>query len=255
MNDDAPPPPVTPCALDKIGEADADRIVRNARTALKLRFGLSDAELDRIVASSIGDLTHPVAATTRAFGDLRYCKDVQRNQKASGLYAGVMSVHLVITLTILYGMIFGRTLSPYLDRFSWAAIIGATGITVYQLRNQLALLGKLVWYGSGSSTRATLVLTAVSLTTMVLRAFVKNNLGVILLVAIVGMMSSVRIYYSTHATLEPESLYVAAGAAALNRILTVRKLSEARVYYKNAQVKAAEARRARTAVPENNLQQ
>ncbi len=256
MNDDAsrPPgnalPPATPCPLDNLGEADTDRIVENARTAAKLRFGLSDTDLDHIIVSTIGNATHPGAATTRTFGDLRYCKDVRRNQVASGVYAGVMSVHLVITLTMLYGLIFGRELNPYLSTFSWTAIAGASAVTVYQLRNQLQLLGKLVWYGTGPSTRATLVLTAVSLTTMVLRAFVKNNLGVILLVAVVGMLTSIRIYFATLSTLEPESLYVAAGAAALNRMLTVRKISEARAYYDNAQAKAATK-----AVPENNLQQ
>lgn len=247
MNDGTPGnalPPATPCPLDELGEADVDRIVANARAAAKLRFGLTDTDIDHIVVSTIGDATHPGAATTRAFGDLRYCKDVRRNQVASGVYAGVMSVHLVITLTMLYGMVFGRALSPYLGTFSWSAIIAATAVTAYQLRNQLQLLGKLVWYGTGPSTRATLVLTAVSLTTMILRTFVKNRVGVIALVAVVGMLSSVRLYLATQSTLEPESLYIAAGAAALNRMLTVRKISEARAYYNDAQIKAAQARAA-----------
>lgn len=225
---------MTPCAMDKLNEADLDRFVSTVRNVLKLKFGMSDSDVDRVAATVLGDLSRPEAATTRAFGDLRYCRDVRRNQVASGLYAVTMGGNLAITLTLLYGMLFDRIAGPLPHALLWATTMGGLALTAYQLRSIIALLGKVAWYGMGPSTQAMLVLTATSLGVMISRIFVKSATGVATVMSLAGILTCLRIYYSAKSAVRPESMYVAAGTAALNRMLTARKISEARAYYTKA---------------------
>lgn len=221
----------TPCTLDTLDEADFDRFIQTTRNVMRVKFGMTETDVDRIATSVLSDISDPSAATTRTFGDLRYCRDVRRNQVASGLYAGAMGLNLVVTIILVYSMINDRITSPVLHTILWGSTIGGLALTVYQLRNVILLLAKVAWYGMGPSTQAMLVLTATSLAVMIARGFAQSPTALIVLMSLGGLLTSSRIYFSAKTAVHPESMYMSAGMAALNRVLTGRKISQARAYY------------------------
>lgn len=225
-----PPPPG--CRLDALDEADVDRVFMAVRTALKDSLKLSEDDI-RYIMDSVAEKVQPsgVAATNRVFGDLRQCRDVRQNQVANGVHAGVLSGQLAVVLLMLLGVANGRPIGSRLETALWVLSLAGMALTAYRLRSVLALLVKMAWFGMGVTTQGMLVLSAVSVVASAAYSRLSSPMALIAVLSLIASLTCAKIYFTTRAALNPESMYVTAGTAALNRVLSARKISQARRFY------------------------
>lgn len=227
-----PPAPRT-CRIDRLDEGDIDRMVATARLALKTNLGLSDSDID-VVLDAIADKVQPssVSTTNRIFGDLSKCTSVRRNQVANGVHAVVLVGQLIAILVLLRATASGGFAPARAERVLTALTIAGMVLTAYRLRHVISLAGKVAWNGIGPNTQTMLALTAFSsIASYVYTAFDLGPVSLIVVLSLMAALTCGKVYFSARAAVKPESMYLTAITAAIDRVLSGRKIAEARGFY------------------------
>lgn len=235
MSSATPMPTTLPspgCRLDALDESDIDRIFLAMRSTLKDSLKLTDEDITNIL-DAVADQVQPgtAAATSRVFGDLRQCRDVRQNQVANGVHAGVLSGQLAVVLLMLFSVATGRPVGSRLEATMWLLSLAGLALTAFRMRSVLALLGKMAWYGMGVTTQGMLVLAVASTAVSAAYTRLQSPTALILVLSLMASLTCAKIYFSTRAAMHPESMHLTAGTAALNRVLSARKISQVRGFY------------------------
>lgn len=218
------------CKLDLIDEANTGRAATAARQALKDSLGMTDADID-LVMGRIVDLTKgsAKAGSTRAFGDVNKCKSVKTNRMIGILQivVGVMSLASMAMLLKSRGesRLFGSAVW-------WLGLLGL-GLTAVQLRHVISLLIKIGWHAFGSNTRASMVLTTMSVAVTLLFMNFRNSSPAIVMTLLLSMagINAANLVFMINSVRKPEAMHVVAVASALDRVLTAKRIAAVRKYY------------------------
>ena len=230
------------CKLDAYSGADTvgvTKLFASLREAVKKNFGVSDAEIDEMLAQT-GDrvAVGAAAASNRAFGDLSQCAAVKTNKVVGMLQIGVTGLVLATTAFLMWRG--GR--APRVHRA--LEVLGALGVglTAFQMRHALNLVSKVTWHGSGPNTRRMLVLTAVGAVVSVALAYFKDTAASVVVVSLLAAMAAVtavKMYFMARAVSNPEATYLVAIASAVDRMLPHKKIAEARRQYTAARTRTS----------------
>jgi len=223
----APGPRGTACTLDAYREEDVDQFLTSLRQALKQNLGVTDADIDTVLAQAGGNVGSGLSYTgARMFGDVSQCAAVKANRVAGIVEVGVLA--LVAAVTVYLMLKGGKSTGLY--RALQMLSLAGTAITVFQLRHTANLTGKILWYGSGANTRRMLMLTVAGMMLSVALHSAKDAATAKVVVPLLGAMAGVtltKLYFTVRSMQSPEGAHLVAFVSALDRMISNKKIKAA----------------------------
>lgn len=200
------------CLMDDITEERFDEALHR----LKVAFGLTDKDIN---AALYGDKGSPM------FGNMSDCKAVKIHRVLAAIAIGIQAMLLITVLWLLKDGGDSDTTVMVFHGFMFLTAL----MTIIELRDSLHLSLKVLWYGSGTNTRASLILSAILMVCMFAFRFAQEYMvPFVVLLAFIALVIIAKIVFSARLLANPEANYVIASSSALNRVISARKLSKLR---------------------------
>lgn len=217
------------CKLDSLTAESTAQAANSVRQAVKDSTGMTDADINMLLQKSSNFMKgSTTTGANRMFGDLHACKSVKTNRTV-GIVQVVVGVAALVSMAMLIARGgSSRTLSSTV----WYLGVAGLALTGFQLRHVISLLVKIGWHAFGTSTRANMILSTLSIaTTIAFLTFRQSSPTIVMtLLVIMASINAINVYFMMRSVLKPEAVYVVALASALDRVLTARRIAGIRKF-------------------------